>query len=102
MLERDQSDADLAQLLDQRFGDGLVYLCGPSDKARLREAVRRGFVDEEGYLTPEGYRLWSAWEHQMASGRVSRRRRTPSRPSRPAGARPARGSRPTASRAAAA
>jgi hypothetical protein len=48
----------IARFLDQRFGDGLVYLLHSDDKPILSHAMRQGFVSGEGYLTPEGYSFW--------------------------------------------
>ena len=48
----------IAHLLNQRFGDGLVYLLHKDDKPILNHAMQQGFVSGEGYLTPEGYSFW--------------------------------------------
>lgn len=45
-------------LLGQRYGDGLVYLQGQPDRVLLGEAIAQGLVNDEGYLTPAGYRFW--------------------------------------------
>ena len=45
-------------LLGQRYGDGLVYLHGHRDRVLLSRAIDHGLVNEEGYLTPAGYRFW--------------------------------------------
>ena len=45
-------------LLDQRYGDGLIYLHGDRDRVLLHQAIDHGLVNEEGYLTPAGYRFW--------------------------------------------
>lgn len=48
----------LSGLLGHRYGDGLVYMQGSSDRLLFRQALRLGLVNEEGYLTPSGYRFW--------------------------------------------
>lgn len=48
----------LFNLLDQHFGDGLVYLGGPQDWEALHRARHLGLVSAEGYMTEEGYRFW--------------------------------------------
>ena len=50
-------DSAIVRLLAQRFGDGLVYLRDTSEKQVLKQAVVMGFVNPEGYLTPEGMSL---------------------------------------------
>ena len=50
-------DQGIIRLLGHRYGDGLVYLeCG-SEQILFREAVRRGLVTPEGYVTPRGLSL---------------------------------------------
>ncbi len=51
---RDRSDAEMIQLLDHRYGDGLVYMREASEQRVYEAAIRMGFVSHEGYLTPEG------------------------------------------------
>lgn len=53
----DENDQAMAQFLEHRYGDGLVYLQNNEDRALLRRAIQLGFVNEEGYLTPAGYRF---------------------------------------------
>lgn len=48
---------ELARLLSQRFGDGLVYLADSDDHRLLREAVASGLVSRDGQLTAAGYRI---------------------------------------------
>lgn len=58
--EKNHFDEDkhaLAHFLEHRYGDGLVYLQNNEDRALLRRAIQLGFVNEEGYLTPAGYRF---------------------------------------------
>ena len=49
----------MTKLLDQHYGDGLIYLVEPEDRNELVVAQARGFVNSEGFLTPEGYRHWA-------------------------------------------
>lgn len=48
----------LANLLGQRYGDGLVYLQSHADRLLLKLAVRLGLVCEQGYVTAAGKRFW--------------------------------------------
>ena len=48
----------LMRLLDQHFGDGLVYLQSPEDRETFRMAIEEGLVEEDGYLTPAGFKVW--------------------------------------------
>ncbi len=47
-------DPELRELLEHRYGDGLVYLREPADREILARAERMGFVTPEGYLTAVG------------------------------------------------
>ena len=53
-LQSDPKEAQIAQLLEFRFGDGLVYLPRNHPKHLLSMAKQLGFVDPEGYLTRKG------------------------------------------------
>ena len=44
----------LLQLLDHRYGDGLVYLREDEERALLSRAMRLGLVSPDGYITPKG------------------------------------------------
>ena len=46
---------ELVQLLDHRYGDGLVYLREAAERTLYRQAMRLGLISSEGYLTPEGF-----------------------------------------------
>lgn len=48
----------IARLLDQRFGDGLVYLREAADRDVLRRAIQLGLISADGYLTTSGFRMW--------------------------------------------
>lgn len=50
-------EAAMTTLLNHRFGDGSIYVQGREDRLLLKKARRLGFVSNEGYLTPEGYRF---------------------------------------------
>ena len=50
----------MAKLLDQRYGDDLVYFAAPGDRRLYALAVKLGFVSEQGYVTPSGKRFWAA------------------------------------------
>ena len=50
-------DQGILRLLGHRYGDGLVYLESGSEQRLLTEAVRRGLVTAEGYVTPRGLSL---------------------------------------------
>jgi len=48
------NESPLAALLEYRYGDGHVYLPRTAPRHLLSEAVQRGLVDAEGYLTRQG------------------------------------------------
>lgn len=50
-------EAEIARLLSQRFGDGLVYIAEENDHELLRRAVADGLVSSDGHLTAAGYRI---------------------------------------------
>ena len=49
---------EITVLLGQHYGDGTVYLHSARDRILLREAISKGFVSPEGYLTPQGHQVW--------------------------------------------
>jgi hypothetical protein len=49
---------DMGAFLGHHFGDGLVYLTGACDRPLLAQAMERGLVSDEGYLTKAGYQYW--------------------------------------------
>ncbi len=50
----DVIEAGLLQLLDHRYGDGLVYLREAEERDLLSRAIRLGLVSPDGYITPKG------------------------------------------------
>lgn len=44
----------MAKLLSNRYGDGLIYLPKTGHAGMLRDAIKQGFVSEDGYLTRKG------------------------------------------------
>lgn len=49
----------LTRLLDQRYGDGQIYLTDVKDRVVLKAAVHMGLVSADGYLTQSGRRFWA-------------------------------------------
>ena len=49
--------APLLSLLEQRFGDGQLYLEGDDDWATFEQALQLGLVSDDGCLTAEGKRF---------------------------------------------
>lgn len=52
-------EARLSRLIDQRFGDGQIYLKDANEQPILQAAIYLGLVSEEGYMTRHGKRLWA-------------------------------------------
>ncbi len=50
----DALEGAMLQLLDHRFGDGLVYLREDEERDLLSRAIRLGLVSPDGYITPKG------------------------------------------------
>ncbi|MFH0342874.1 MAG: hypothetical protein ACHBNF_12260 [Chromatiales bacterium] len=53
------NEVRLSRLIDQRYGDGQVYLKDANEKPVLQAAIYLGLVSEEGYVTRHGKRLWA-------------------------------------------
>ena len=50
-------EAALVQLLDHRYGDGLVYLRDQAERSIYKTAVKLGLINVDGYVTPQGRTL---------------------------------------------
>lgn len=50
-------EARIARVLENRYGDGLVYLPKEWPRQLLSLAKQFGFIDAEGYLTRKGRAL---------------------------------------------
>lgn len=59
-MRAEESSLPIVTLLGQHYGDGLVYLRDNDDRLLLKEAIARGLVSEEGYLTQVGYAYWQS------------------------------------------
>ncbi len=55
-------EARIAQVLEHRYGDGLVYLPREWPEQLLSLAKQFGFIDEEGYLTRKGRTLLARYQ----------------------------------------
>ncbi len=53
---------EIARLLANRYGDGVVYLPRDLPRTLLDLAVNMGFVSEEGYVTRKGRSLLASAE----------------------------------------
>ncbi|HEY7840590.1 MAG TPA: hypothetical protein VIC61_03395 [Gammaproteobacteria bacterium] len=53
----DVPEAQIAAMLECRYGDGMVYLPRGTPAGILNAARQHGFVDDEGYLTRKGRAL---------------------------------------------
>ena len=47
-------EAALVQLLDHRYGDGLVYLRDQAERSIYETAVKLGLINVDGYVNPRG------------------------------------------------
>ena len=54
------TEVGMVVFLGQRYGDGLIYLRGSNDRMLLKKAIETGLINEEGYLTPAGFRYWQS------------------------------------------
>jgi len=55
-------EARIAQVLEHRYGDGLVYLPREWPEQLLALAKQFGFIDDEGYLTRKGRTLLARYQ----------------------------------------
>ena len=55
-------ESDIAQALQYRYGDGLVYLPKNQPESLYKQAANQGFVDQEGYLTRKGRNLLAKYQ----------------------------------------
>lgn len=60
-LEQD-TELDIAKVLEHRYGDGLVYLPKNQPEKLYKLAATKGFVDQEGYLTRKGRSLLARYQ----------------------------------------
>lgn len=44
----------LRDLLEQRYGDGTIYMCSKAQRTVLKQAQWYGYVSMEGQITPVG------------------------------------------------
>ena len=58
------SESQIAAVLENRFGDGLVYLPRNTPSGVYETARERGYVDAEGYLTRKGRTLLARYRFQ--------------------------------------
>ena len=61
--KQDVSEAQIAALLEYRYGDGMVYLPRHQSHTLYSAAKRDGFIDEEGYLTRKGRTLLARYHN---------------------------------------
>jgi hypothetical protein len=55
-------EADIAKVLEYRYGDGLVYLPKNQPESLFKIAKTEGFIDQEGYLTRKGRSLIAKYQ----------------------------------------
>tara|TARA_R110002111_G_scaffold89522_5_gene139343 strand:- start:183 stop:380 length:198 start_codon:yes stop_codon:yes gene_type:complete len=63
-----QARPPMAKLLSNRYGDGLIYLPKASHTSALRDAIKAGFVSEDGYLTRKGRNFLAQTQTQDLRG----------------------------------
>ena len=56
------TESDIAEVLQYRYGDGLVYLTKNQPDSLYKQAANQGFVDREGYLTRKGRNLLAKYQ----------------------------------------
>jgi hypothetical protein len=56
-------ESDIAEVLQYRYGDGLVYMAKKQSESIYKQAANQGFVDQEGYLTRKGRNLLAKYHY---------------------------------------
>jgi len=51
------TESDIVKILNNRFGDGVVYLSKNMPRRVYNLAVKRGFISQDGYVTRKGRTL---------------------------------------------
>ncbi|MEX2353884.1 MAG: hypothetical protein WD709_06820 [Gammaproteobacteria bacterium] len=63
VIQPELPEAQIATILQYRYGDGLVYQPRHKSKSLYNEAVQSGFIDAEGYLTRKGRTLVARYKY---------------------------------------
>lgn len=61
--DEDVPEPQIAAILESRFGDGMVYLPRNRPRHLFDQAIARGFIDAEGYLTRKGRTLLARYHY---------------------------------------
>ena len=59
-----QLESEIAALLQNHFGDGLVYLPKNQSEAVYAKALAEGYFDKEGYLSRKGRVLLARYQYR--------------------------------------
>lgn len=51
------TETEIVRLLNNRFGDGVVYLSRNMPRRLYQLAMKKGLISEEGYITRKGRTL---------------------------------------------
>ncbi|MFQ5660174.1 MAG: hypothetical protein ACE5GZ_07085 [Gammaproteobacteria bacterium] len=62
-INTELQESQIAEILEFRFGDGLVYLPRHRPQAIYSLARKNGFIDAEGYLTRKGRVLLARYHY---------------------------------------
>jgi hypothetical protein len=63
------TETEIARLLDQRFGDGVVYLSRNMPRRVYNLALRKGYIDLDGHVTRKGRTLLASLNADQAGAR---------------------------------
>ncbi len=62
LLESHDQESRIAQMLNQHYGDGFVYVCTANQRSLYQTAKERGFLSSDGYLTKAGRLLLAHYD----------------------------------------
>lgn len=57
------NEIKIADVLNNRYGDGTVYIPANDEHYDYDLAKNKGFINNEGYITPKGKQLVSKYVH---------------------------------------
>lgn len=63
VIQQELPEAQIATILQYRYGDGLVYHPRHKPKSLYKQAIQSGYIDTEGYLTRKGRTLIARYKY---------------------------------------
>ncbi|MEE8320809.1 MAG: hypothetical protein V3R68_03080 [Gammaproteobacteria bacterium] len=61
--QADTNESRIVEMLEFRFGDGMIYFPKSKPDSLFSLAIENGFIDPEGYLTRKGRKLLAKYQY---------------------------------------